>query len=96
MTNETLKYCYHHTFGLGYAQLTKYRKDSKDDLWMISFYVVETKSFFCTKHFVKGGEIWFVSDAEAKELKKKPAKAKRTKTVRKDTKNLSDLLDSLR
>ena len=32
MTEETYKYCEHKTYGVGSAQLTKYRKDARDDL----------------------------------------------------------------
>jgi len=88
------RYCNHITYGVGYAILTKYRKDSQDDLWMCFFYSTDVKgsSWYCTKHFSRGDEIEFISDDKAKVLKKKP----RTKTVRKKDKNLSDLLDSLR
>ena len=88
------RYCNHITYGVGYAILTKYRKDSQLDLWMVEFYhpEVKGKSWYCTKHFSRGDEIEFISDDEAKALKRKP----KTKTARKKDKNLSDLLDSLR
>ena len=92
--SDNQRYCNHSTYGVGYAILTNYRKDRQDDLWMVTFYhpEIKGKSFFCTKHFTRGDEIFFISDAEAQRLKKQPRK----KTVRKKDKNLSDLLDSLR
>ena len=91
--SDNQRYCNHKTYGVGYAILTKYRKDSKDDLWMCYFYhpKVTGSSWYCTKHFTRGDEIEFISDAEAKVLKKKP----RTKTVRKNEKNIGDILDSI-
>ena len=90
------RFIHHKTRGVGYAILTKYRKDSNDDLWMVTFYSPDAKgkSWFCTKHFNRGEEVEFISDAEAKELRRNPSKGKRTKTVRKDIKNLQDFLDS--
>ena len=91
--SDNQRYCNHKTYGVGYAILTNYRRDSKDDLWMCTFYPpqVKGKSFFCTKHFTRGDEIVFIDDAEAKRLKKQP----RTKTVRKKEKNISEILDNL-
>ena len=37
MTDERYKYCDHMTFGVGSAQLVKYRKDARDDLFMCTF-----------------------------------------------------------
>ena len=86
------RYCEHKSYGVGYAILTKYRKDSLDDLWMCTFDSLQGKVWYCTKHFSFKEQIRFINDAEAKRLKKQP----RTKTVQKKEKNLSDLLDSLR
>ena len=101
MTNEeTYLYCEHKTYGVGSAQLTKYRKDRQNDLFMVTFQAMgfHQKYFFCRKHFLLADDIWFISEARATELYKegrKSPRAKRTKTVRKDPKNFSDLLDSL-
>ena len=101
MTNEeTYKYCEHKTYGVGSAQLTKYRKDRKDDLFMVTFQSTgfDNRHWFCRKHFLLKDEIEFISEARATELYKQGRNGgfkKRTKTVRKDPKNLSDLLDSL-
>jgi hypothetical protein len=101
MTNEeTYFYCEHKSYGVGSAQLTKYRKDRKDDLFMVTFQSTgfNNKYWFCRKDFLLAEEIEFISEARAtvlyKEGRGKPKK-KRTKTVRKDPKNLSDILDSL-
>ena len=92
--SDNQRYCEHKSYGVGYAILTDYRRDSQNDLWMCTFYhpQVKGKSWFCTKHFIREEEIKFIDDAEAKRLKKQP----RAKTVRKKDKNLSELLDSLR
>ena len=101
MTNEdTYLYCEHKTYGVGYAQLTKHRKDRKDDLFMVAFQStgLGNKYWFCRKHFQLADEIEFISEARAYELYKQGRNGgfkKRTKTVRKDPKNLADLLDSL-
>ena len=99
MTEETYKYCEHLAYGVGSAQLIKYRKNPQDNLWMVTFQSApKQKSFFCSKHFHSKEEILFIDDARAtllyKEGRKNP-KQKRTKNVRKKGKNLSDLLDSL-
>ena len=86
------RYCDHKTYGVGHAILTKYRKESKNDLWMCTFNTLQGKVWFCSKHFARKDQIRFIDEAEAKRLRKQP----RTKTVRKKEKNLSDLLDSLR
>ena len=90
------RYIHHKTLGVGYAILTRYRKDSQNDLWMCTFYSTDDNHWFCTKHFSNDGSLEFVSDAEAKALKKEARPAKRTQSVRKDQKNLQDFLDSLR
>ena len=101
MTDETYKYCEHKTYGVGSAQLIKWRKARKDDLWMVGFQAIghNQKWFFCSKHFALGDEITFIDEARAtvlyKEGRKNP-KQKRSKTVRKKEGKLSDLLDSLR
>lgn len=100
MTNETYKYCEHATYGVGSAQLIKPRKNPQDDLWMVSFQSVgrDKRYFYCTKHFYLMDEIEFISEARATELYKEGRNGgfrKRTKNVRKEDKNLSDLLDSL-
>ena len=56
------------------------------------------KYWFCRKHFQLAEEVEFIDEALATRLYKEGRdnpKKKRTKTVRKDPKNLSDLLDSL-
>tara|TARA_Y100000593_G_C4276118_1_gene320163 strand:+ start:782 stop:1087 length:306 start_codon:yes stop_codon:yes gene_type:complete len=100
MTEETYKYCEHKTYGVGAAQLTQWRKDRQDDLWMVTFQSIGQKQkwFFCTKHFTLGDEIEFIDEARATELYKQGRNGgfkKRTKTVRKKEINLQDLLDSL-
>ena len=101
MTNEErYKYCEHLTYGVGSALLIKPRKKPVDDLWMVTFQSMgqDKRWFFCTKHFYLNDEIEFIDEARATELYKEGRKNpnnKRTKTVRKDPKNLSDLLDSL-
>ena len=101
MTNEeTYFYCEHKTYGVGSAQLTKWRKDRKDDLFMVAFQAtgLQNKYWFCRKHFMLGDDIEFIDEARATELYKQGRNGgfkKRTKTVRKDPKNLADLLDSL-
>ena len=101
MTEETYKYCEHKTYGVGSAQLVKWRKDRKDDLFMVTFQAtgIKQKWFMPRKYFLRGEEIIFIDEARAtvlyKEGRQNPKK-KRTKTVRKEEKNLSDLLDSLR
>ena len=100
MSNETYRYCEHKTYGVGSAQLTRYRKGGDNDLFMVTFQStgLKNKYWFCRKHFMLGDEIEFISEARATELYKQGRKGgfkKRTKTVRKDPKNLSDLLDSL-
>ena len=49
MTEETYKYCEHISYGVGSAQLTKYRKDRKDDLFMVTFQSTgfKNKYWFC-------------------------------------------------
>ena len=100
MTEETYKYCEHKDYGVGSAQLVKWRKDRKDDLFMVTFQVTgqNQKWFMPRKYFTLGDEIEFIDEARAtvlyKEGRNNPRK-KRTKTVRKDPKNLGDLLDSL-
>tara|TARA_R110000824_G_scaffold326596_1_gene513544 strand:- start:122 stop:409 length:288 start_codon:yes stop_codon:yes gene_type:complete len=86
----------HKTYGVGYAILTKYREESQLDLWMCSFYSTDDKHWFCTKHFSNDGTIGFISEAEAKVLRKQPPPKKRTKTVREEPKDLQDFLDKLR
>ena len=99
-SEETYFYCEHKSYGVGSAQLTKYRKDRKDDLFMVTFQSTgfNNKYWFCRKHFQLGDEIEFIDEARAsvlyKEGRKNPRK-KQTKTARKDPKNLTDLLDSL-
>ena len=87
------RYIHHKTYGVGYAILTRYRKDSQNDLWMVEFYHPEAKgkSWYCTKDFTHKDEVEFITDAQAKVLRKNP----RTKTVRKREKNIGDILDSL-
>ena len=65
---------------------------------MVEFQSVTGKYFFLQQEFSLKDDIEFIDDAEASALYKdgrKNPRAKRTKTVRKDPKNLSDLLDSL-
>jgi len=99
MTEETYKYCEHKTYGVGSAQLTKYRKDARDDLFMVTFQVtgIQAKWFFPRKYFTLGDEINFIDEARAvvlyKEGRDNPNK-KRTKTVQKRDKSIADLLDS--
>ena len=100
MTEETYKYCEHKTYGVGSAQLVKWRKDRKDDLFMVTFQVTgqNQKWFMPRKYFTLGEDIEFIDEAQATRLYKEGRdnpKKKRTKTVRKDPKNLGDLLDSL-
>ena len=100
MTNEeTYRYCLHNVYGVGSAQLIKPRKKPEDDLWMVRFQSQGSdRWFYCTKHFYLKDEVEFIDSVEATELYKegrKNPKKKRTKTVRKDPKNLQDLLDSL-
>ena len=101
MTDENYKYCDHNTFGVGSAQLVKYRKDARDDLFMVTFQSqgFESKWFMPRHYFLSGEEIKFIAEAVAtvlyKEGRENPKK-KRTKTVRKKEVNLQDLLDSLR
>jgi len=99
MTEETYKYCEHKTYGVGSAQLVKWRKDRKDDLFMVTFQVTgqNQKWFMPRKRFAIGDEIEFIDEARAtvlyKEGRKNPKK-KRTKTVQKREKNITDILDS--
>lgn len=100
MTEETYKYCEHKTYGVGAAQLTQWRKDRQDDLWMVTFQSIGQKQkwFFCTKHFTLGDEIEFIDETRATELYKegrKNPKPRRTKNVRKREKTIGDILDSL-
>ena len=101
MTNEnTYRYCEHKNYGVGCAQLTRYRKGGDNDLFMVTFQStgLKNKYWFCRKHFVIAEEIEFISEARATELYKEGRsgkKQKRTKTVRKEQKNLQDLLDTL-
>jgi hypothetical protein len=101
MTNEdTYKYCEHKVLGVGAALMIKPRNKPKDDLWMVTFQSTgqNEKYFFCTKNFDKTEDLWFIDEAHATRLYKEGrngAFKKRTKTVHKDPKNLSDLLDSL-
>ncbi len=101
MTNEeTYRYCEHKTYGVGSAQLVKWRKDRKDDLFMVTFQSggLNEKWFFPRKYFTAKEEIQFIDEARAyalyKEGRENPTK-KRSKTVRKKEVNLQDLLDSL-
>ena len=100
MTDERYKYCDHMTFGVGSAQLVKYRKDARDDLFMCTFQSqgFDKKWFMPRHYFITGEELKFIDEAVATELyregRKNPRK-KRTKSVRKTDKNLMDLLDSL-
>jgi len=101
MTDETYKYCEHKTYGVGSAQLTKYRKDARDDLFMVTFQAtgLSSKWFFPRKYFTIADEIQFIDEARATRLYnegRENPKKKRTKTVRKEPKNLADLLDSLK
>ena len=101
MTEETYKYCEHKSYGVGSAQLVKWRKDRKDDLFMVTFQVTgfKQKWFMPRKYFTRGDEILFIDEARVTVLyyegRRNPQR-KRTKTVRKEPKNLKDLLDSLR
>ena len=100
MTDQTYFYCEHKSYGVGSAQLTKWRKDRKDDLFMVTFQSTgnDQKWWFCRKHFGEGEEVEFIDEARATVLYKQGRNGgfkKRTKTVRKDPKNLADLLDSL-
>jgi len=101
MSEETYKYCEHKSYGVGSAQLVKWRKDRKDDLFMVTFQVTgfKQKWFMPRKYFTRGDELFFIDEARAdvlyREGRENP-KAKRTKNVRKGSKNLQDLLDSLR
>ena len=100
MDSEKYKYCEHISYGVGSAQWIKPRKKPEDDLWMVTFQSTgfNQKWFFCTKHFHLKDEIEFIDEARATELYKEGRNGgfkKRTKTVRKETKNLQDLLDSL-
>ena len=70
MSNTQLT-CEHYQLGIGTAILTKYRKKSKDDLFMCSFR--GTYKFYCRKHFDDGGEIWF---SDGKSLKRKQTKSR--------------------
>jgi len=100
MTDEAYRYCDHITFGVGSAQLVKYRKDARDDLFMVTFQSTgqNQKWFMPRKYFTHGEEIKFIDEAVAtvlyKEGRDNPRK-RRTKTVRKKEKNITDLLDSL-
>ena len=101
MTEETYKYCEHKTYGVGSAQLVKWRKDRKDDLFMVTFQVTgqSQKWFMPRKYFTLGEEILFIDEARAdvlyKEGRKNP-RQQRTKSARKKDKTLQDFLDSLR
>jgi len=101
VTDENYKYCEHITFGVGSAQLVKYRKDARDDLFMCTFQSqgFDKKWFMPRKYFTLGDEIEFIDEPRATELYKEGRdnpKKKRTKTVRKKEINLQDLLDSLK
>ena len=98
--DDKYKYCEHQVYGVGYALWIKPRKNPNDDLWMVTFQSMghDKKWFFCTKHFYLKDEIEFIDEARADELYRQGRNGgfkKRTKTVRKDPKNLADLLDSL-
>jgi hypothetical protein len=100
MTEETYKYCEHKTYGVGAAQLTKYRKDARDDLFMVTFQSqgFDNKWFMPRHYFTTKGEIEFIDEAVATRLYKEGRdnpKKKRTKTVQKREKNIADILDSL-
>lgn len=100
MPDEMYKYCEHLTYGVGSAQLVKWRKDRKDDLFMVTFQSTGQKQkWFMPRHyFTTGEEIEFIDDARATELYKQGRSGgfkKRTKTVRKETKNIAEILDSL-
>ena len=101
MTDETYKYCEHHTYGVGSAMLTQYRKDSRDDLFMGTFQSMgqNQKWFMPRKYFTIGEEVMFIDEPRATRLYKEGRdnpKKKRTKTVRKKELNLGDLLDSFK
>ena len=101
MTEETYKYCEHKSYGVGSAQLVKWRKDRKDDLFMVTFQAtgIKQKWFMPRKYFTLGEQILFIDEARAtllyKEGRKNP-KQTQSKTVRKKDKTLQDFLDSLR
>ena len=100
MTDENYKYCDHKTFGVGSAQLVKYRKDARDDLFMVTFQSqgFDNKWFMPRHYFITGEEIEFIDEAVAtrlyKEGRDKPKK-RRTKTVHKNPEKLTEFLDSL-
>jgi len=100
MTEETYKYCEHKTYGVGSAQLVKWRKDRKDDLFMVTFQAagIKQKWFMPRKYFTRGDEIVFIDEARAtvlyKEGRENPRK-KRKKADPKREKNISEILDSL-
>jgi len=101
MTDENYKYCEHLTYGVGSAQLVKYRKDDRDDLFMCTFQAMgfKNKWFFPRKYFTAGDDVTFITEAVATRLYKEGRdnpKKKRTKTVRKKELNLGDLLDSFK
>ena len=54
----------HAQYGRGSAILIKQRLKSTDDLFMCSFPALKGKTFYCRKHFDRGGEIWFVNENE--------------------------------
>ena len=100
MTDETYKYCEHISFGVGAAQLVKWRKDRNDDLFMVTFQITgqEQKWFMPRKYFTLGDDIAFISDARATELykegRKNPKKMKSRATKRKES-SIADILDGL-
>ncbi len=67
----------HIQYGIGTAILTKYRRDSKLDLFMCSFKGLKgQRSFYCRKHFDEGDEVWWSNGV--------PKKRTQTRTRRDD------------
>ena len=101
MRDIQYRYCEHIDYGVGSAQLTKYRKDNRDDLFMVSFQMLDRNQrlFFPRKYFIDGGEITFINDARATRLYQEGRdnpKKKRKKPERKRETNIQDILASLR
>ena len=66
--SDTQHTCEHYQHGIGTAILIKYRRKSKDDLFMCSFGKV--RRFYCRKHLLEGEEIWFSDGKPRKVIKK--------------------------
>ncbi len=78
------QYINHRTYGVGFAILTKHRKNPANDLWMTTFDARDGKSWFLTRDFTEQDQVAFISAAQAKVLrsrKKKPSTEKRKRVT---------------